>query len=97
MNCETAAESCDTAKQETVYVVMSENSGGVAGMVCATRTRAEDELRSILAEYVTHDATGSHQRHSPEAIEAMIEESRGAIINPYRDDWYWIDVCPVHV
>ena len=70
MNPETAAESCDTAKQETVYVVMSENSGGVAGMVCATRTRAEDELRSILAEYVTHDATGSHQRHSPDAVPA---------------------------
>jgi len=26
----------------------------------------------------------------------MIEEARDATINPFRDDWYWIDVCPVH-
>jgi hypothetical protein len=97
MNPETAAESGDPSSHQTVYVVMSENSGGVAGMVCATRTRAEDELRAILAEYLTYDAAGSRPCHSPEAIEAMIEESRGATINPYRDDWYWIDVCPVHV
>lgn len=96
MSPETADESGDPARQETVYVVMSENSGGVAGMVCATRMRAENELRAILAEYTIYDAAGSRQYHSPEAIQAMIEESRGATINPYRDDWYWIDVCPVH-
>lgn len=74
---------------------MSEYAGGVAGMVCATRQRAEDELRSILGEYMTYDAAGARPCHSPDAIEAMIEESRGATINSYRD-WYWIDVCPVH-
>lgn len=84
------------AQHQTVYVVISENAGGVAGMVCATRQRAEDELRSILGEYMTYDAEGARPCHSPGAIEAMIEESRDATINPYRDDWDWIDVCPVH-
>ncbi|MBS0436264.1 MAG: hypothetical protein JSR75_15475 [Proteobacteria bacterium] len=82
--------------QQTVYVVMSENADGVAGMVCATRQRAEDELRSILGEYMTYDVAGARPRHSFDAIEAMIEVARGATINPFRDDWYWIDVCPVH-
>lgn len=86
----------DEPTHQIVYVLMSENSGGVAGMVCATRQRAEDELRSVLGEYIDHDATGPRASHSPEAIEGMIEESRGSSINPYPDDWYWIDVCPVH-
>lgn len=93
----TTSEDCsDQAAQQTVYVVMSETSDGVAGMVCATRQRAEDELRAMLAEYTTYDASGARPCHSLAAIEALIEESRHATINAYRDDWYWIDVCPVH-
>lgn len=75
---------------------MSETSDGVAGMVCATRQRAEDELRAILAEYTTYESSGGCPRHSPAAIEAFIEEARHASINAFREDWYWIDVCPVH-
>lgn len=86
----------ESAQQHTVYVVMSQNADGVAGMVCATRQRAEDELRSILGECMAYDAVDTRPCHSADAIKAMIEESRGATVNPYRDDWCWIDVCPVH-
>lgn len=75
---------------------MSETSDGVAGMVCATRQRAEDELRAMLAEYTTYDASGGCPRHSPAAIETFIEEARHASINAFREDCYWIDVCQVH-
>lgn len=91
------ATSNQQAPAQTVFVLMSESEGGVAGMVCATRQRAVDELRDVLSEYVPYDAGDSRPSYSTEAIEAFIEESRQASINPYREHWYWIDVCPVHI
>ena len=89
-------ERCAEASQLTVYVLMSENADGVAGMVCATRPRAEDELRRILSEHVTYDDGAPHPSHTPDAIDKLVEESRHASISPHQDDRYWIDVCPVH-
>lgn len=82
--------------KQVVYVLMSENDAGVAGLVCGTRQRAENELRAILSEYLTHDVTGRRPSFSAEAIELFVEEVRQASICPCQDDRYWIDECPVH-
>lgn len=84
------------APEQTVYVLMSDGEGGVAGMVCATRQRAEAELRDILSEYVSYDDGSARPTYDQDAIEALIIESRQASINPHKDYWYWIDECPVH-
>lgn len=84
------------ASQQTVYVLMSENADGVAGMVCATRERAEDELRDVLSEYITYDERAPHPIFAADAIEAFVEQARCTCINPHEDDRVWIDVCPVH-
>ncbi len=81
---------------QIVYVLMSEGEGGVAGIVCASRERAENELRDILSEYTTYGAAGPESMHSAEAIESFVQEMRQSSINPNRDDWYWIDECEVH-
>lgn len=100
MNHERTANCADRSDIETptqiVHVLMSENDDGVAGIVCATRQRAEDELREILTEYIANDANGPVPTLSEDAIESLIQEMRQTSINPSRDDRYWIDECPVH-
>jgi hypothetical protein len=97
INDSEARRAADSAPEvQIVYVLMSEGEGGVSGIVCATRERAENELRDILSEYTTYDAEGAKAVHSDEAIESFVQEMRQASINPCREDWYWIDECEVH-
>jgi hypothetical protein len=57
-----ADATCNTchegAQHETVYVAMSENAGGVAGMVCATRQRAEWTASTSMAGKTTFILAG---------------------------------------